>query len=305
MEHVGLIHLVRQGEELRLASGGIGDDFGLGGGADDIGLGGGFRRARFSNTLSRWSLSRVRRLIRVAEGLDGPVPTAAIVERAEAGADQKGALGALRMLDVEGVIHATAGRGRQLIWNPGPRPEGVTAPKMSLLRSPEIVLELLRFASASWFSTDFVVRECGFDPNLLDEPSDPEQPLEPAWQRGLPVNMFDDVTRHGRRYALGALKVLYWREKIAWRNYSTQAIEWRWLAQDGCGRTIRDWPGVEVPGGRVLDPYIDGAAHEAASRRLEARRDGAFLRERAYEDTYQKWIDTHHPAAAAAYRRRL
>ena len=59
-----------------------------------------------------------------------------------------------------------------------------------------------------------------------------------------------------------------------------------------------------MPGGRVLDPYIDEAAYEAASRRLEARRDGAFRRELAYLANYQKWIDTHHPAAAAAYRRR-
>ena len=116
--------------------------------------------------------------------------------------------------------------------------------------------------------------------------------------------MFDDVTRHGRCYALGALKVLYWREKIAWRNYSAQAIEWRWVAQEGRGRTILDWPGVELPGGRVIDPYTDEAAYEAVERRLEARRSGALAREWAYEADRQKWIDTHYPAAAAAYRRR-
>ena len=187
VEDVGLVHLVREGEELRLASDGVADGIGLGGGGDDFGLGGGFRRARFNNTLSRGSLRRVRRLIGVAEGLDGSVPTGGVVERAEAGADEKGALGALRMLDVEGVIHATAGRGRQLIWNPGPRPVGVSAPRMSLLRSTEIVVELLRFASASWFSTDFVVRECGFDPHLLaSDPEDPELLLERGSYRGLP-----------------------------------------------------------------------------------------------------------------------
>ena len=69
----------------------------------------------------------------------------------------------------------------------------------------------------------------------------------------------------------------------------------------------RSWTGLVLScrAGGVIDPYTDEAAYEAVERRLEARRSGALAREWAYEADRQKWIDTHYPAAAAAYRRRI
>jgi NADPH:quinone reductase-like Zn-dependent oxidoreductase len=89
----------------------------------------GRRRARFANTLQPTSLARIRSLFEVARELDHPTPTAEVVAAAGAGADSKGAFGALALLDVRGVVHASAGARRQLLWESGRRPSGGGVPR--------------------------------------------------------------------------------------------------------------------------------------------------------------------------------
>jgi hypothetical protein len=160
--------------------------------------------------------------------------------------------------------------------------------------------DLLTFASDSWLSTDLIVRECLFDP-ALPLPLTAEGNPGDRQYRDLPVNMFTDGSRNGRRYALGALKVLYWRECVAWRQYSRQAIDWRWVGAGARGRTLSDWKGRVVPTGSRGDPYID----EAATRdRANAHQYRALARLEEYQRRRQAWIEEHYPEAAEAFRLR-
>ena len=246
--------------------------------------------ARFNNALSERSLERVRRLLDAAESLSEPRKTGALIEEADAASDPKGAIGALRMLDVEGVVHATAGGRKQLIWNPGPRPEGVSAPRAAWLGPTENLHKLLRSASNEPLPTDYLVLRCGFDPGLQ---------LRRSF-RGMPVTAFSDVSKNGRRYALGALKVLHWRGKVAWSHYSSQAIEWCWVGPGALGHRRESWPSFGVEYRREPDPILNPEGYE----RLQARQARTDDRERAHEQAWQAWIDENHPEQAAAYRYR-
>lgn len=153
-------------------------------------------------------------------------------------------------------------------------------------------------STGGWSSTDVLTRRSGFGPCPPDA-SDADAPRKD----GLPAHMFCDWGKNGRRYVLGALKALYWLECVAWRHYSRQAIEWRWLGDRP--------PPAEYSHSRILEalgadlrphdsPYLnprfvsDDSRHEAA----EARRD-------AFEGARQAWIETHHPQAAADYRQNV
>jgi hypothetical protein len=273
------VHFVRDGREVRELGSFLPDDAG-----------------RFTNTLTPASLERIRRLIEIAVALERPMPTQALIEGAGATTDPKGALGALRMLDVEGCVHATSGGRKQLIWNPGPRPLGVEAPRAAWLRPTIILRELLVFLSSDWLSTDFIVRQCGFDPTL--PPQVVEELLYQRTYAGLPVNVFSDASKNGRRYALGALKVLFWREQVAWRQYSRQAIEWQWIGEGGLERPFEDWRGRATLYRRLPDPYID----EVACDRADAREQRAAQRMNHFARKRHEWIEEHNPEAAAQYR---
>jgi hypothetical protein len=155
------------------------------------------KSARFRNTLSAASLARIGVVVAASHELSVAVTTAEMTKLAGAESDVKGVLGALRMLDVEGVIHATAGQRRQLIWNPGRRPAG-SAPargadhvRFTLLR------DLLRQPTTPWLSTDYLIRHAGFDPDLdtREEVLDTGEVIRQGrkrHERGLPVNFYRD-----------------------------------------------------------------------------------------------------------------
>jgi hypothetical protein len=187
------------------------------------------RRARFRNTLQPESLARIRSVVDVARTIERPTPTKDVIGRAHATVDWKGASGALRMLDVHGVLHATAGPRRQLIWCPGQRPSDSARPQGLKLELYERLRDLLQHSNLSWHSTDFLLITAGFDPHLdLGEDVLLGRPMR---ERDLPVNTFRDAGRSGRKFVLGALKALYWLELLAWRNYSSQAVEWWWVGR--------------------------------------------------------------------------
>jgi hypothetical protein len=251
-------------------------------------------RGRFQNTLQSASLARIGLLVRLAGTFEGELRTDELVARAEIEADRKGAMGALRMLDVQGVIHARAGRGRQLVWYSGPRsegsvPKGVDHGRYLLLR------ELLRGSTARWHATDWLVREAGFDRSLDYRIREDLVGRRPRIQRGLPENFFVDNGKSARKYVLGALKVLYWMESVAWRNHTRQAVEWKWIAPvtGGVGVPLLILP---APKG---DPYLE---ENVPQDRLVRVWEAAFQRELEFEEKSQRWIAEHYPAEAAAFQ---
>jgi hypothetical protein len=254
--------------------------------------------ARFNNTLSERSLERIRRLVLAAETLSEPRKTAALIEEADAAQDPKGALGALRMLDVEGVVHATAGGRKQLIWNAGPRPEGVSAPRAAWLGPTKNLHKLLRSASNEWLPTDYLVLRCGFDPDLSLGQDEMYRTL-PAL-RGMPVTAFSDVSKNGRRYALGALKALHVRETVEWGHYSSQAIVWRWVGPGALGHRRESWPMLHFEYHREPDSILNPRGYEWH----RARQGGVDKRKLAHTRAWQAWIEENHPAEATAYELR-
>jgi hypothetical protein len=195
------------------------------------------KSARFRNTLSAASLARIRVLVAASRELSVAMTTAEMTKLAGAESDVKGVLGALRILDVGGVIHATAGQRRQLIWNPGRRPAGSAPPRGADHARFMHLRDLLRQPTTPWLSTDYLIRHARFDPDLdtRDHYLDTGEEIRgerKRHERGLPVNFYRDSGKSARKYVLGALKALYWLERVAWSNYSPQAIQWRWVGPE-------------------------------------------------------------------------
>jgi hypothetical protein len=245
---------------------------------------------RFNNTLHPQSLARVRRVIEAARSVRRPVRTAELVRRARAGADEKGALGALRVLDLEGVVHARTGGRRQLIWHPGPRPDVISTPRGVHHQLYLRLRELMRRDARAWHSTDSLMINAGFDPDLVETVVE-----RPRGQWDLPTMFFGDYGKSARKYVLGALKAYYWLECVAWRNHTRQAIDWTWIAPiEGI---------VKVPAMRervrYADPYLSEKLVPDRSQRLVKR---AAEREEAFRKETQQWLESHHPEKAQRYR---
>jgi hypothetical protein len=256
------------------------------------------RRARFRNTLQPESLARIRSVVEIAPTIERPTPTKDVIDRARAAVDTKGASGALRMLDVQGVVHATAGPRRQLIWCPGQRPNDSDRPRGLKQEIYQRLRDLLQHGNQSWHSTDFLLVTAGFDPHLhLGEHVLFGRPIR---ERDLPVNTFRDAGKSARKFVLGALKALYWLELLAWRNYSSQAVEWWWVgpAADP-GQRLAAVPERALRPNK--DPYLTDHPPRLRAERLT---EGAIDRWTAYNEDRQRWIDKHHPEAAAEYRYR-
>lgn len=227
-------------------------------------------------------------MVERAKQLRNPAMTEDLVRAAAAESDRKGALGALRMLEVEGIVHALSGGRRQLVWHPGPRPKGTPHGRM-IDRSRYELLHYLLHSSGGWISTDRLIVDAGFDADLLTVARRPARRRD----QDLPLTYLADQGKSARKYVLGALKALFWLERIAWRNYSRQAIEWRWV---GSVQQSRDRPVVEQK--RVSDPYL---LQEDQGSREERLRERVLEREIEHEDRRQRWIETHHPKKAADY----
>lgn len=247
------------------------------------------RPSRFNNTLQSSSLARIRRVVAVASSLKAPRATSDLLAEAEAAEDPKGGLGALRILDLAGHVHARSGGRRQLIWHPGPR-EGADPPRLVQRERHMRLRDLLRSGSARWHSTDWLLVEAGFDADLdlglgIDEPS------RTGLMGGLPMNFFRDRGKSARKYILGALKALYWLECVGWRNYTSQAVEWRWI------QPVRERvapPPLGQPSAFV-DLYLTDGSRPSRQERIDARVAELTL---AFAEEAQQWIRNNHPYAA-------
>ena len=255
------------------------------------------RTGWFLNTLEDGPPLRIRQLIESVEGLAEPLPTQMLLRQAGLPLGDKGAAGALRVLDIVGMVHARAGRGRSLIWYPGSACAGRAGAADASLGGRYVEpTRLLSASTNSWFATDFLVRTAGFDPDLPtreDSPAVFDRRLS-----SLPAAFFHDVGKSGRKYVLGASKTLFWLEFTAWRQYSCQAVEWRWAG-----------PPLTLPKSIVQrqaarpseDAYLSDAPRLPRDERMRAR---GLERLVEHLEKRQVWIDDNDPDAAAAYKHR-
>lgn len=136
------------------------------------------------------------------------MPTKELLEAASLPHEE--GLGALKMLEVEEVCHATSGPRSQLLWQQGARPGPARMPRL-IERDRRGYLELrsvLRRCSADWIGTDALLRDARF----------PERQ---------------------RKAARGALKALVALEHLEWRHHSQQSFVWRWIGPRGQSNLYR------------------------------------------------------------------
>jgi hypothetical protein len=225
----------------------------------------------------------------MASSLTAPRPTAQLLAEADAAGDPKGGLGALRILDLEGRVEGRSGGRRQLIWHPGPR-EDADPPRLVQRERHMRLRDLLRSGSARWHSTDWLLVEAGFDEDLnlgqaIDETS------RTGLMGDLPVNFFRDRGKSARKFILGALKALYWLECVGWRNYTSQAVEWRWI------QPVRERV-TPPPLGRpsaFVDRYLTDDSRPSRQERIDARAAELKLE---FAGEAQQWIRENYPHAA-------
>jgi hypothetical protein len=137
------------------------------------------QKIRWQNVVS--TLPRYERLLAGVRRLDEPVRTSELQKFAGL-ADQNGTLGALFMLEAEGLTYPERGIRRQYLWHPGERP-GERPAKLPSLLPYERVPKLLRHFGQTAIGTAPIMHDVHF----------------------VPVG----AEKHGRRERmLGALKIL-------------------------------------------------------------------------------------------------
>ena len=105
------------------------------------------------------------------------------------------------------------------------------------------------------------------------------------------MNFFRDRGKSARKYILGQSKALYWLECVGWRNYTSQAVEWRWI-QPVKERVAP--PPLGQPSAFV-DLYLTDDSRPSRRERIDARA-AELLVEFAAEA--QQWIRENYPYAA-------
>lgn len=160
------------------------------------------RLPRYKNTLT--GLEKHRRLLDVIDELYDPAPTREVLDRVKLAYEE--GIGALRMLDVEGVCHCSSGGRSQLLWQRGARPDAWTPPKLADHEDYERIRRFLKRYSASPVSTDAIMREAGF-------------------------------RERDRKQVRGALKALVVRGRVQWSKHNRQAVAWQWVGPDRQGLT--------------------------------------------------------------------
>jgi hypothetical protein len=172
-------------------------------------------------------LDGIADLVDRVQHLAEPTPTRVLL--AASGVDEKTGNGALRMLDVLGICHCVSGGRSQLVWKPGPRPDGEEPPRLLRARTYEQLVEVLRDLSEEWVATDFLLRE-----------------LAPITAAGAVRARADGRPRgedsSTRKRILGALKVLLHLDLVDTDKYGRQAVVWQWKAHEGRS-SIFDYPG--------------------------------------------------------------
>jgi hypothetical protein len=207
------------------------------------------KRRKFVNEISDGGLKRVHRLISLAASKTQQIPTTVLLQESGFAADPHTGRGALKMAEVLGLIRASRGKRKTLLWQAGAAD--------SLDRSPSDLLpfrhlrDLLQYYRSSLIGT----------PDLLRD---------------------SEVTNH--REGLGALKALHVLGYVEIGKLNPQTVAWRWIAGRGESRTYQrgyfqrevnlavfDDEGI-CEGGRLRWPWL----HEVIHREwlLQTQADG-------------------------------
>lgn len=129
---------------------------------------------------------------------NAPTPTTELGTAAGL-SDPDGLVGALRMMEVQGVVHELRGKRNQLCWLAGPR-TGKRPKTLAPLLPYERVAKLLQWFGQTPIATDAVLHDVGLNPAKTKD----------------------------RERVLGALKALTAFGLVEWGRHSDQAITWRW-----------------------------------------------------------------------------
>jgi hypothetical protein len=157
------------------------------------------------------------------------------------GVPREEVLGALKMLEFQGVCYSSSGGRSQLLWSSGSRPPGAKCPKL-VERDRQrylTVVSTLRSASNDRISTDQLMR-------LAKVPD-----------------------RH-RKALRGGLKALVALGHVRTGKHGRQAVVWQWVGPGGRGNLYeRDL--IRGDDGRVLDQTAleDAAAFTAWQARMD------------------------------------
>jgi hypothetical protein len=195
------------------------------------------RRRKFVNEISTESLSKVRLLIDLALAAKRTTPTGVLLCRAGLHRDPHTGRGALKMAEVLGLVHASRGQRKALLWETGPpmswRERDAKLPNLLPMRR---LRDLLEYYRGSLIGTPDLVR---------------------------------DSCISNRREALGALKALHVLGYVEIGKLDPQTVAWRWVAGRGESRVYQRgyFDRVEAPvsleegprstDGTVRWPWID------------------------------------------------
>jgi hypothetical protein len=201
------------------------------------------RRVKHRNPVS--TQDSYTRLVAVSRSLGASAKTRELGELAGIKGTDKGLMGALAMLEVQGVIHMHSGRANQRCWEPGAQSEAPSQKRLAELRPYRALPGFLRKFSAS--ALDAAV-------------------IRPAL----------DMNEHDHDRLLGALKALVGLGLVSSELHGEQAVWWRWCGADGSRQLYDDdWdPRVSyeegitekelarrdlvLPRQRILTPEYDG-----------------------------------------------
>lgn len=143
------------------------------------------------------TLPQFQLLVEIARSLESESTTAELGERAAID-DRDELMGALRMLEVQGVIHEVQGQRRQSLWHPGKRTTPRSETDQRVLVPYERIPKLLKHYGRTPIATEEIARE--------------------VWA--------DEGKGHER--VRGALKVLAVLGLVESGHYSSQAVTWWW-----------------------------------------------------------------------------
>jgi hypothetical protein len=159
------------------------------------------RRRRFVNEISTNSLNRVRLLIRLAIETKEPTHTSVLLRTAGLDRDPHTGRGALKMAEVLGLVYASRGERKGLIWqSERPRVLRERDPKLPDLLPLRRLRDLLQYYRASLIGTPDLVRDAGIS---------------------------------NRREAVGALKALHVLGHVEIGKLDPQTVAWRWVSGRG------------------------------------------------------------------------
>jgi hypothetical protein len=163
------------------------------------------QRRKFVNEISDLGLMKVCSLIGFARNTTKPTPTAVLLRQSGLEGDAHTSRGALKMAEVLGLVHATRGERKALLWQGG-RATSERDQGLPVLLPFRHLRDLLQYYRSSLIGTPDLLRDA-------------------------------DVTN--QREGLGALKALHALGCVEIGKLNPQTVAWRWVDGRGESRTYQ------------------------------------------------------------------